>query len=660
MIFCLFGFLYRDASASRVDSLLAQLKNETRDSQRAKIMLNIAFDNNATGIAKDETMQYAEEALKLADKIHYEAYRALAYTNIARYYDLKADYQKELDNELKVVDITEKQGLKIMRANAYDNLSAFFRIRLKNDKKSLEYAFKELEIARQYKLKVQEATAQANIASSYYDMNDFKKALQYYIAAYQILDSLKKWDDAATMTNNIGSVYLSGLNDNDKAIEYYQKSLVIYQEVGDTDGIATALANIGNVYDMKGEPDQGIPYSLQALALARKEHNNDLVSSTYLYLSEAYGKKGDYKKALEYQTDLANLKDTIYNDANSKQVNALEVQYETDKKDKENKILELSVNRQKIINYSTLVGLLLMLAFGFLIYRSYVNQKKAHTELAVKNKIIEEKNKDIVDSINYAKTIQNAILTPDEYLKENLPEHFIIYKPRDVVSGDFYWCHASGDKVIFAVADCTGHGVPGAFMSMIGNSLLNEVVIEKKVTDAAKILDKIREGLLRTLQQKGQNAVKRDGMDIVLCVWDKRKNTIEYAGANSPLYLLRQNMHDSMQANDRIKIYGNLAELLPDKQPVGYYENKTENPFSSVTFEVKKGDIFYVSSDGFPDQFGGEAGKKFTRKRFREALEASGQAILSVQRDKLDSILEAWKGGTEQTDDICLMGVRIS
>ncbi|HXB11742.1 MAG TPA: tetratricopeptide repeat protein, partial [Bacteroidia bacterium] len=476
---------------------------------------------------------------------------------------------------------------------------------IRNDNKALEYCTKALELVRQLGNKENLALTLGNMGTLYYTMDNFRPSLKYYLEALRVLDSIGDKNNAAAMTNNVGSTY-EGLKVYDTAIAYYQKSLDTYRSLKDTDDIAMSYCNIGNVYNMKGDPEEGIKYIGQSLAMSRQVKDKQLTASAYGFLSEGYSKMGNYQKAYEYQTALSNLKDTLFNETNAKQVNDMQVKYDTEKKDRENKILELSVNRQKIINYSISVGLLLVITLGFFVYRGYVNKKKAHEELGVKNRIIEEKNKDILDSINYAKTIQQAILTPADYLKESLGEYFIVYRPRDVVSGDFYWCYTNGSKVIFTVADCTGHGVPGAFMSMIGNSLLNEVVIENKVTDAAEILNNLRTGLLKTIQQKGQNNITRDGMDIALCVWDKNKNTIQFAGANNSLYLVRDKVKTSIQENEHVRMHSEiLAELVPDKQPIGYFENKIDNPFSSHTVQLQKGDVIYISSDGYADQFGG-------------------------------------------------------
>jgi serine phosphatase RsbU (regulator of sigma subunit) len=673
----LFLRLY-SAPLSRIDSLIMKCEAAKEDSTKAKLLNLLSGAYNNMGYANDKSLDAGQEALAIALKHSYAGIQISAWLNIGNYFQLKGDEKQALDNFLKAEDIADKSNGRnaYVLGLVYDRLSQFYRSIMRNYKKALEYSHKDILLMKEAGAKMDYAVALTNMGNIYYDMDSTRQALKYYLESSDFFMALHNDANLADAENNIGSSY-EALADNDKkntgpshealkdyneALDYYQRALALYQKLNNKGGIAMCYGNIGNVYDMKGDPENGVKYSEQDLRIAGEINSKDNVAAAYIYLSEGYKELGDYKKAYQYDSALSILKDTMFSEASSKQVNDMQVKYDTEKKDKENKILELNVNRQKLINYSISLGLLLVMALAFFIYRGYVNKKKAHAELEEKNKIIEEKNKDILDSINYAKTIQNAILTPDEYLKDELKDYFIVYKPRDVVSGDFYWCYAHGSKVIFTVADCTGHGVPGAFMSMIGNSLLNEVVIENKITDAAQILNTLRTNLLKTLQQKGgQSNITRDGMDIALCVWDKSTNTIEFAGANNPMYLMRNKVSSTISTNDDIKVHGdNLVEFLPDKQPIGYFENKTNEPFHSQRVQLQKGDIVYISTDGYIDQFGGEKGKKFTRRQFRDTLSSLTGKGLEEQKNILDKTIESWKGSTEQTDDICLMGIKFS
>jgi len=282
---------------------------------------------------------------------------------------------------------------------------------------------------------------------------------------------------------------------------------------------------------------------------------------------------------------------------------------------------------------------------------SYYNEleqkvKDRTAEVVRQKEEIEIKNKHITDSIRYAKRIQNAILPPDSYVKQLLPKSFILYKPKDIVSGDFYWMTKKNNLVIYAAVDCTGHGVPGAFMSIVGNNQLNYAVDVKKAREAATILDYLNEGVIETLRERGQESINgvKDGMDLALCVVDYKNMKLQFAGANNPLCLVRDNEIIQIKG-DRMAIGGNYENDLPK--------------FTNHELELKKGDVIYTFSDGYPDQFGGEDGRKFMLKKFRELLLKIHKNPIDQQEQILDEILEQWRGKEEQVDDILVIGIKI-
>jgi serine phosphatase RsbU (regulator of sigma subunit) len=274
-----------------------------------------------------------------------------------------------------------------------------------------------------------------------------------------------------------------------------------------------------------------------------------------------------------------------------------------------------------------------------LIHRLDILVNEKTFEINKQKEEIVEKNKDITDSINYARRIQTAILPKQEFLNNYFPKHFVLYKPKDIVSGDFYWSGHHENKKIIAAVDCTGHGVPGAFMSMVGSSLLNEIIHEKEITKADKILNNLRERLIKTLQQTGAEGENRDGMDIALCVLEG--NELEFAGANNPIYHLRGR---------------ELKEIKGDKQPIGIYTGNNKS-FTSQKIQLEKGDRVYIFTDGFADQFGGPKGKKFMYKKFQDTLIGGVNLSISQQKDELNKVFEAWRGGNSQVDDVLVIGI---
>ena len=236
------------------------------------------------------------------------------------------------------------------------------------------------------------------------------------------------------------------------------------------------------------------------------------------------------------------------------------------------------------------------------------------------------------------------MMTSRVYLQDVLPESFILFRPKDVVSGDYYWVYKTPyDNIYFTVADCTGHGVPGAFMSMIGTSLLNENIIEKKVNNPGQVLDNMREKIIASLNDKNSARETRDGMDIALCKLNFEKLTVEYAGANNPLVHIRDGEINHIKAN-----YQPVALTVGEKKP-----------FTNHQIQLKKGDMLYIYSDGYADQFGGEKGKKFMVTKFRKLLASISSLSIEEQKQRLEDEFDSWRGEHDQIDDVCVMGVRI-
>ncbi len=320
------------------------------------------------------------------------------------------------------------------------------------------------------------------------------------------------------------------------------------------------------------------------------------------------------------------------------------------------------IEQQQLILYLSIIFILLFAGLGYFIYRSYKIKKLANIALEQKNELIEKQNieiteqrdvareqrdriavqkKEIMDSIIYARRIQKAILPNIEMIKESLQHFFILFKPRDIVSGDFYWESRVDDEIIVIAADCTGHGVPGAFMSMLGVTFLNEIVNSKKITQPGKILDLLRDKVIHSLNQKHDNPL-RDGMDISVINYNFGTKQVHFAGANNPLFLI----HD-----------GELSEIKADKMPIALYDKMVS--FSNKNIELHEGDCLYIFSDGYVDQFGGPKDKKFMKKRFKKLLLDNYQKPMTQQKEILDKAYEEWKGDGEQVDDVLVIGLMV-
>jgi serine phosphatase RsbU (regulator of sigma subunit) len=332
---------------------------------------------------------------------------------------------------------------------------------------------------------------------------------------------------------------------------------------------------------------------------------------------------------------------------------------EIQKKQQEDEAKKQKQIRKMAVGLGILMALVaIMILFGLISTRKK-NQKLAESkrqiekinadleqtnaEVLLQKDIIEQKNQSITDSIQYAGRIQTAVLPPINFLNEWGLENFIIFKPKDIVSGDFYWGVRKKEKIIIAAADCTGHGVPGAFMSMLGHAFLDEIINTREIENAASILNILRDEIINTLRQKGTTGEARDGMDISLVILDMKAGKLDFAGANNPLYMIRD---------------GKLIKHLADRMPIGIHFISF-TPFNNHIVEIRKGDYLYLFSDGYADQFGGPKGKKFMYRPFQDLLLKNHTKPMSLQKEILDTTFERWKDNREQVDDVMVIGIRI-
>ena len=344
----------------------------------------------------------------------------------------------------------------------------------------------------------------------------------------------------------------------------------------------------------------------------------------------------------EKNKKLFTMSETVYKEKKKVDEQIEQLKLEAEKLNAEKKKVEEKV--KKLWNQSTAIH----------------KEKERINELKL---LIEAKHTEIIDSVNYAKRIQEAILPDLKEIFSHLPDSFILFKPRDIVSGDFYWFSNKNGKSIIAAVDCTGHGVPGAFMSMIGNTLLNQIVDEKGITDPSQILNMLNEEVNTSLKQTQEHSESRDGMDIAICCFDLQKMEVKYAGANRPLYIVKtvesEELRVESSENSQLStLNSQLIEIKPDKCAIGGLDYDVPKVFTTYSISLKKNDIIYISTDGYADQFSPND-KKLMTKKFKETLLSIYQLPMEEQMDFLDSFIENWKGSMEQTDDILVIGVKV-
>jgi serine phosphatase RsbU (regulator of sigma subunit) len=524
---------------------------------------------------------------------------------------------------------------------------------------------------------------------------------------------------------NIGmTMYAEG--DYDRAANYFLSALEIVRSSGNVSSLIDVLNNTALIYDKSENYDKAIKYYEEAVTLSTQTGALDGLKNAYIGLSYIFEKNKDFEKSLSYHKEYSELKDSIFNLEKNKQFEEIQAQFETEKKQKEIELKEsqlarseIEIRQQKTQKFAMFVGFALMVVLSVVIFKSYKDKKKANVLLSSQKFEIEKKNlelnnrnleisaqkneienqkkhienihQEVTSSIIYAKSIQKAVM-PNEnrFYEKVLHDFFILYKPKDIVSGDFYFAERRDDMLFIAVADSTGHGVPGAFMSMLGVSFLNEIVRKKEITTAAEVLNYLRGSVIDALQQKGESGEQKDGMDISLIVINKfvdetisqlkdsNKNNFQvgtlnnqqiyhaqWAGANNPLWIVKTQKLESVKLtvesnteDDNLNYMKvELYELKGDKMPVAIYENM--QPFTNHVIDLHKGDIIYLLSDGYEDQFGGPKGKKFLSYNLKQLLLDKYQKTMSDQKSILDSTLAIWIGEGEQIDDITILGIKI-
>ncbi len=688
----------REALA-KVDSLENLLKTAKEDTTKVNILCQLSHEylNKNPGKA----LEYGKQGLTLGKKLKFNQGIAHCLNTIGNVHRIKGDYQKALNFYLQALKIEEESNNSLRIAKIHNNIGAVYFYQ-EDFTKTIDYFHKSLKVLEQLGDKKSMAASFNNIGAVYNIQKKHKKALEYFFRAYEIAKKINDKKGISVYLTSIGGVYIE-FEDYDKALEYLLKALIIKEELNAKKSILYNYSAIGQLYLRRQQYEYAIEYYNMTLKLSRELNIKEGIKSAYDGFSKIYANKGDYKKAYEYYQLYSEIKDSLFNEEGSKQIAEMQTKYETEKKekriellqkDKELQATELKKNRIMLLSFAG--GFLLVLVFSFLLYNRFRVIRKQKNIIQEQKTIVDEKNKDITESIRYAKSIQSAILPEEEQLKDFFPESFIYFKPKDIVSGDFYFFSEVRGNIIITVCDCTGHGVPGALMSMIGNSLLNEIVNDKSITKAGEVLNQLKEGVIKALGQTGISGETSDGMDMAFCCLTpqpplRRRGraqphkspsyTLQYAGAYNPLYIVRQGIVNSnFSLNQNIKFYeDNLAEIKADlsavtegvknekhilyevkadRQPIAYLEGKNK-PFTTNEIQLKKGDTIYIFSDGYTDQFGGPENKKFSSKQFKDLLLSIQDKLMEEQREILDKTIEDWKGDGEQIDDICVVGVRV-
>lgn len=691
-----------------------KLTNSSNKKLANKCLRNLAGCYNNAGLINwsqgiyDDAIENIIKSLKIDEKLGDKIGISTAYNNIGLIHKEQKNYQKAIDYYTIALQNNKETGYKEGMANCYNNIGNVYEElglletdSVKKNKffdKAIQHYLNSLKLYKILGDKVALSGCYNNIGLVQQDKKKYELAIEYYLKALELYEEMGDKKGIATVYGNITSLDV---------------------ELAEAPGISQKKKQL--------YLNKAIVYGKQALKIAREINALPIENSAVNSLMRAYAANGDYKQAFSYAKVFITTKDSMFSQEKTQALTDAEKKFETEKKqllidklNKENELKNETIARknaeskkQQILIFSFLSGFLIILVFSVFLYRLFLQKKKANIKLArqkqqieiqnaklqqayeeisaqrdeittqrdmvMKQKeFIENQKQEIEDSIRYAKNIQTAVL-PSEKLFDKLlnvysnqavsDNFFIVFYPKDVVSGDFYWATQIKEWLIITVADCTGHGVPGAFMSMLAVSFLNEIVRKKEIIDPATILNNLRTSIIDALKQTQGEETQKDGLDMSIVTLNTKTNRCVWAGANNPLYLISNN--ELQTKNNRIIPVDTskfstrhsklLYEIKPDKMPIGIYTKMKD--FTNQEIQLHKDDILYLFSDGYADQFGGKNGKKFKYNNFQELLYSNATYPMKEQGETIKKTLYNWMhyGNMvyDQIDDITVVGIKI-
>lgn len=628
-------------------------------------------------------------SLEISEEIDDKALQASAYNNIGIVFWNQGDYTKALEYFFKSVNIREALKDEKGKAVIFNNIGLVYQ-QSGDLKLALKYHFESLKISQQYDNKLSISYSYLNLGDIYQLEGDFKKALDYYQKSEVIKKELSNLNGLADLYFNMGKLYRE-LKSYKESLDYLSESEKIYQKIGDPFGMANCLIHKGLSQFEKGLKNEAINDCIQGIMLAKRIGALVIVKQGYENLSKIYERDGNINKAFDSYKKYDYYSDSLKKIESAKEIVKVQTQVELDKLienkklEQENKLFVAQGKTQKLTKLANIFIFAFVITLSiFIIFFINSRQKQKSNDILAfqkldmerqkselmsqrdeleiqKNLVVHQRDKimtmltELGESIDYARKIQQALLPSDKKLEDLLGSHFKIFQPRESVGGDFYWVAQHEGLTLLAVGDCTGHGVPGGFMSMLGVSLLNEMITRSECTSPSKMLWNLREMIIKALSQTGLDDDSQDGMDLALCIYNPQTRVLLYSGANSSVIIVTANQ---IEPNEKVFVNGNMVELKPDRMPIAYYPRMGE--YFEHRISLNKGDLIYLFSDGFVDQFGGPNNKKFGYATFKDLISRTSTFPFEKQRDYIWNAFDKWKGEENQTDDVLVMGIKVS
>ncbi|MBA3680314.1 MAG: tetratricopeptide repeat protein [Bacteroidetes bacterium] len=605
------------------------LREEIGNDRKTAICLNKIGEIYNSQDNLDASLEYYYKALKLTNEVFSKEEALTIYNNIGIAYDRQTNYAKSLEYYNKVLELSTILRDTNTMGISYSNIGTVYAEQGKN-KEAFIYYFKFLKFAQITGNKKNVAVAYLNISNIFDAEENFKKSFEMQFNAMKIFEELGNQAELALIKANIGSTYIS---------------------------LAKTTISAGERNSSLKEAKKCLN---EALLLYQKSRQLESIGQVYRHLADMEKLSGNFEASLENYRLYIQFRDSLMKlEDNEKRIRA-EMNYEFDQKESISKleqerkqaIVKEESDRQKQIRNLFIVAFIFMVALAVFIFRSNRHKQKANKiilqqkqEVERQKALVEEKQFQIISSINYAKRIQESILIAEDEMTANLPDLFITYLPKDIVSGDFYWYSKQGNDSFIVVADCTGHGVPGAFLSMVGSTLLNEIIIHKKIYDPALIINALATSLATTLANKEKDEVNTDGMDISICRINHKTKKLSFVGANQSIYIV-----DHKQA----------MEIKPQISSInGIFAVDKTQKIAAFELILEENLMIYLTTDGYIDQIGGQNNKKFLSSRFEKLLAHMYSLSVEKQQYVLEETFEDWKGESKQIDDVLVIGFKI-
>lgn len=615
-------------------------------------------------------LNFAESGLDLAYEVNDKAVQSNLLALICDIYTYMERYNLAIQHCVQSLKIKEEMEIKKGKEITLNTIGLIYQ-ELGTYQRAKEYLYDALVLAKENGEPYNIATTYSNIGNFHLATGNVKSALESFRNAMKIDSASQDKTGLAYSFFDIGKVYLSK-NEIDQALTNFRKAKELAKEQNMPELQARIGLETGEIFIARSDYQGAIQELKNSVTIAQKINSSSILKDTYQKLSKLYDKMGDKNNALIHMKLFMLESERKFKEENIRSIAEIEALYNIEKKEKEidllkkdNAIKELQAEKRSFFITTLSIGLLLLIILIIILYNRNKLKNRANQALNEQNIAIKEqkheietqkeelaetsnklsdKNQQITDSITYAKQIQDSLLPQLPTVKEILPESFIFFKPRDIVSGDFYWFTNLENKIAIALVDCTGHGVPGAFMTVLANSLLNQIVIETGITSPDLIVSLLDQKIQQNLHQQQLENANTDGLDIGLVLIDSKNKKIEYTGAKIPLYIYQNNK---------------LEIIKPNRNSVGSTQ-QADKSFSKQEIKYEQGSIIYMASDGFQDQFGGVENKKYMKSNFRKLLAENAEKTIKEQQDYIEEEFIKWRGSNPQTDDILIIGFKLN